>query len=424
MTIPISSNLSDLKCALLEGCPVFFDGKGKWKILKNWIHGLRKWFRQEESGHYYLLKFFCAELDRLEETPVFFGSQHQQLDFKAYLEIGEILIKQSKKFSSLRVQHEVHNLQYRLLAAKYRLEEENGGLNPQPLVKGEITNLLNRLAQEWKQEQAIFPIKGLTTEEIEKIHQIGCYPEFVKAIHDDKEIVFQLMNWILRDHNNPSIFIQYPSLQQKIMESTLSGRIGRLGGTALTIQKQKSLKEISKFAALQIEGRAVNILDEKKVITFRGNYRLTVHEIFEIFRNKHLRVGNLEFLAEGVINWNIHHLGWWNADKQVYERIDIDKKNWWDQLPIFEILAKDEVRKRYHCHLDGTDWNIAASATRGSLTLDYEKTHAFMEVAIPVADGAYAIYDFGKLAFNYPANFLETLGMFCEKCQGDRCLSR
>ena len=88
-------------------------------------------------------------------------------------------------------------------------------------------------------------------------------------------------------------------------------------------------------------------------------------------------------------------------------------REWWCTLPTTEVLTTAEARKRYGTHLDGTNWNIAAKASRQYISLNFDKSHAYLEIAIPNVDGAhYTIYNFGKCASYLPANEWEKMKMF------------
>ena len=85
-----------------------------------------------------------------------------------------------------------------------------------------------------------------------------------------------------------------------------------------------------------------------------------------------------------------------------------------EELPHFETLSEEESFFRYGVPLDGEQWLIAATATRTSLNLDFENTHAFLEVAIPWDKGNYRIFHFGKFGIYLLPTFYEQLARFCE----------
>lgn len=265
--------------------------------------------------------------------------------------------------------------------------------------------LLTR-ARDWKERQPLIIEKELTLRETDYLCDASAYTDFCESLSRDPYLLNEFFKWVIRDGINPEVFIEYPELQRKIVSCHLNGRIGRQGGELLKVYRNK--------VTLPFEGTEYNILDPRQVVTFRGNYRLTIGQIFEIFKNKGLRVGNLEFMAEGIINWNVHRLGWWDAVMREYRVIDVDQPGWWRYLPRFTIISLEEAQKTYGYHLDGNIWNVAATASRGNASLDFEKTHAFLEVAIPIGDGNYSIYDFGKFAYQFPGSVAESLSFFCK----------
>ncbi len=265
--------------------------------------------------------------------------------------------------------------------------------------------LLNR-ARDWKEKQSLITEKTLSPREVDYLYYASAHTDFLESIYRDPQLLNDFFKWVIRDGINPQVFIQYPELQKKLVASHLNGRIGRQGGDLLKVYYDK--------VTLPFEGVEYNILDPKQVIPFRGNYRLTVAQVLEIFKHKGLRVGNLEFMAEGITNWNVHRLGWWDATMQEYRVIDVDQPGWWKYLPKFNVVSLAEAQKMYGYHIDGVIWNVAATASRSSPSLDFEKTHAFLEVAIPLGDGRYSIYDFGKFAYQFPGSVAESLSFFCK----------
>ena len=154
-------------------------------------------------------------------------------------------------------------------------------------------------------------------------------------------------------------------------------------------------------------------MDEERVIAFSGNYRLKIKDIFHLFKDKYKDIGNLEIFAQGIVNWNSNYWGRWNALLRVFEVIDLDQARWWQQLPVLEILTVNEAQRRYGPHLDGLKWNVAAKAAREYPNLHFQKTHGYLEIAIPTDDQHYyRIYTFGKCAVQLPSNTYERVKMF------------
>lgn len=362
---------------------------------------------------YKLGKELILYLESLEKVPVRFGS-NQTINFKKIVEITEIVLIKLPidNANSLKIKQD---LQRHSIALKYRLEKVNGGEDKLQNYDKDLFADLCAKALEWKAFQDTMKNKDLSITDLQALQiaaQFDAFGHFIlkNALQAD---VFFL--YALRDKCPVDFFIQFPAMVHKLSESGMLGRIGRLKENSLKIAFE-ILQDggYEKIAVLPFEGRLINILDGKKEVTFRGNYTLTIDEIFTVFKNKVFGVGNLEFMADGIINWNTHKLGWWNADKQEYEVIALHKKEWWKSLPFFEVITKEVAQQRYGGHLDGYTWNAAATSTRGSATMDYDKSHSYLELAIPCKGNKhYAIYDFGKFALRFPANFFEGLQIFC-----------
>lgn len=269
-----------------------------------------------------------------------------------------------------------------------------------------LMKYLYSLAFEWKKEDPLIsPI--LTAWELSQLKKTTEYPLFVDLIKNDSHLKEKFFTWVLCDRNDVIPFIEFPTIIDKLIECRLSSRIGRYPESSLRIEKRGQEKHL----CLPFEGKYYSILNPKNQIEFRGKYLLTIEEIFQIFANKELDVGNLEYMGEGICNWNIHHLAYFDAHLNQLVPIDMDLKNWWESMPPFQLLTRRQVIKKYGILLKPHEWVVAAVATRGRLSLDYEETHAFLEVAIPQNDGRYALYDFGKLASEYPKDALDRIAM-------------
>lgn len=358
-------------------------------------------------------------LDQYEKIPVKFNPQLpkevcQSTNFRSYLEAGHVILQKLSSTNICEVTLQVNHLKRRLVALEYRLGKVNGGYDKTCLQTDLLAQLKN-LASQWKHDQPIFYDKSIGEKEFMRLRQSCHYPNFISLLFSDPILFESFMQWVVRDKNDPTPFIEFPALHQRIVDCGLNGRIGRMGGEFLRVVLQKTSEDCEeKIVTLPFEGKSINILNDETIIVFRGNYKLSIREVFEIFKNKKFTFGNLEFMAEGIINWNVQQFGFWDCEKQDYQRINLNQKEWWNQLPIFEVLSKEIAQHKYGWHLDGKTWNIAATASRGSPTLDFDQTHAYLEVAIPLKSGHYAIYDFGKFAKQFPATFFESLATFCQ----------
>lgn len=414
----IDQNPREFLESLKQNQSIACGADGRWFVEGQFMQLVRRCLGFEQSRFLSLAHALIKELDLLEHIPVKFEKENgslavQDKDFKSYLEAANLIHAELIKIGSHQTISWALLLERRSIALKYRLENANGGLEPLG-VNEELLNQLKHDSIAWKATQPIFSDKDLSRQEIEILAETTTYPPFAKLILADANLRNVYFEWIFKDKNTVVPFIQFPHLHSKIVDCSLNGRIGRLGGRHLQVCKQLTNSgQLTKTLTLLMEGKPISLLDENKIVTFKGNYKLSIKEIFSVFKNKLYKVGNLEFFENGINNWNAHHLGFWNADKKIHHKIDLDQSLWWKELPIFEKLTRKEAARRYRMVMDGINWIVAASATRGSPTLDYDKTHAFMELAIPQEDGSYAIYDFGKFAFQFPTSFFNSLLTFC-----------
>jgi hypothetical protein len=415
----LSETILEFIQALLKDQPVVLRG-GSWSIESTVRHFLRKLFRGEEKFYLSLASQMESEIDKISQHPILFSEDPSKLtdieSYDEYLLAADILDKKLMRFSSEKTRKARNQLLLKTISCKYRIEESNGGVDASP-VQQPLVNVLKKMLYKWKSTNELISDKSLTERDIRQLQEASQFPEFVLLLLKDSDIQQAFLQWVFRDGNQARIFIEYPQLQEKLVDCNLNGRVGKISEDDLKIIKisRNNGGEVvmEKIVTLPFEGVDHNILDEDHEITFKGNYRLKVGEIFEVFKNKNYEVGELEYLAHGVSNWNCHKWGYWDEDKKSYSIINLDHHQWWYQLPFIEIITQEEAFKRYERPLDGKSWCVAATATRGTASLDFENTHAFMEVAIPWGDGRYAIYDFGKFACKYPTSFFEGVSMFC-----------
>lgn len=365
-----------------------------------------------------LVDRLLVQLQQLEGVPVRFSrsgeSSEQSGDYLLLLREAGLIereLAQSRSYPAIR-QHRL--LKQALVALRYRLEKANGGLSPSTAAYSQVAELAV-LAIQWKKAQELVEDVRLTGSDHELLAETATYAEFIALLKDDRDLRDSFFVWTLRDRLPVSVFIQYPALQQKLVECALHGRISRVGPQQLRIQLHELSAAIAeKVVTLPFEGKEISLLDESASINLQGNYILTVKEFFEIFRNKENAIGNLEFLQNGVTNWNAHLLAWWDADSCTYCNIDLSRSGWWQELPATEVLTKEQATQRYGVDLDGVQWNIAACATRSRRTLAPIGSHAFFEIAVPMADHHYTVFSFGKFALKWATTAWENLVAFTD----------
>lgn len=407
---PIARTLRTFLRALRHNKAITCSHDGMW----NYESSLQKLWRKavgDTSGRISdLAKSFVHVLDKLETTsPVVFGIQHKPL-LLLYIKAAKTILMQMES-NHLQKTGLFQELSRRFMALLYRLEDANGGFSRQsPDASDQLE--IRKLAIAWKENNPLIPDKALSEQELDAIREACTYPLFVNILLGNEELQNQFFEWTIRDKNLPGPFIQFPAMQQKITTSNMAGRIGRVNPNMLKITYLPGEEGVRKVLTLPFEGIDIDILNDQNEHTFRGDYTLQVSEVFNIFSDKYAGAGNLEFLAGGVTNWNYLKCARWNEKAKRHEPININRRDWWKELPPLETLSLEQMKKRYGDHVDGVHWNIAAAASRGSATLDYEATHAYLNIGIPNGDGSYNVYDFGKLANVFPTTFLEKIRVF------------
>ena len=317
--------------------------------------------------------------------------------------------------SAEEILHSLHNtrsnirmaLERRIIALRYRTG--NRGLESNK----KLQKKLFKTAARWVDKQHVLSDNMLSFADWDKLRVIAQYKDFVSLIMKFPQLRDELFQWVIRDHLDPEIFIQFPGLKERIVKSNLHGRLGYYSGKHLNIREKNDRKIVTMF----FKGREVNILDDDLEVEFRENLKMTVGEVFHVFEKKDTNAGNLEHMEEGIVNWNVHEWGRYNAEKQEMKKVDFELRKWWNQLPVFETLSLVEAQERYGNQLDGYIWTVASRATRTEATMNTLGTHAFLEIVIPTEDGnGYRVYPMGKYAIGVPMTFnaIEGMGYMCQ----------
>lgn len=303
-----------------------------------------------------------------------------------------------------------HRFKLRLLALMYRLEE---------IRKTDYDHILYAelllAAVEWKKHEKSYWKPAIDSKEEHIIQKCCEYPHFIKEVFNSSKTLKFFFKWVLRDRLPIEPLIQYPAMMELLHRCLLVGRISKMGGHLLEIKETPLAKDsevIEKTLTLPFEGKSVNILDTHAKVKLRGEYTLTIAQVLEIFEKKKFFPGNLEFLHDGIINWNTHKLAYWDAPEKLYVTIDLLCEEWWKQLPELETVTTAQAREKYGVFLDGIHWNFAIRASREDHSLNFERCHSYLEIAIPCGKDHYAIYDFGKFATKFPENEWQKLWQF------------
>lgn len=396
----VTDSLSIFHEKFEKGDHVELKTTGIWKRENLFLRFIRWIFRLHDRRVIKTARAFTQFLDKLEKMPVHFDNKDptEQKFYTQCLKTAKLLKAKVKRPKALS------GLEWRVTGLKYRLEKENGGLNPDESCSSDE---LLALAKEWKNKEVLYDDKELANWEVEKIKEAAKYPKFVNVLKKTPFFQTLFFKWALRDGNNVRAFIEYPATYQRLKECLLAGRIGRFAkGAMLRIEKQENEKVIT----LPFEGKKVNLLDESQTITLSNEWKLTVKAALDVFKDKNKRTGNLEFFdKEGIVNWNAHFYGRWDPKTKKHSQISINQEKWWEKFPVFEELSLEEVQKRYGAKLEAGQWlGLAQASCMKEKNVD--DAHGYEGVLIPNEGGkTYRLMEFGKFAEGFPSNILQTL---------------
>jgi hypothetical protein len=397
---------------------------GKWYFGGLGTRAIRKLSQNFESCRLAKVGYaFNTCLDQLEKIPIKFNTSHQLLqgqELSEFLQAAEVVKKVLNEHKGHpKVKKQLDFLDQRIIGLKYRMEKCNGGLD-RAVILNEHVESLKAEAIAWKKEQDLYEIKVLLPEEEVKIIQACEYPEFLKLLLSNPLLRLTFFKWALRDNNPVNVFVQFPSTCKLLKTCLFSGRIGRFTKECLSVVHKNCSEGTKKIATLPfeiqtdngLEKKNINILKDKKEVVLRGNYKITMKEIFEEFKAKNERPSKFEFYEGKISNFNSFELGWWNPQKNDYERIDLSEKKitWWKGLPVFETLSEQELQVRYGIEeLKKDEWVAIVNSTRESASLNIHNSHGYLEIAIPNEKGEYNIYPLGRFPARFPNTFIQKI---------------
>lgn len=328
---------------------------------------------------------FCYFLDQLEQQPLPVSNPPPH-----FLQMAQ---------TAHSLQSPTPELSWRTVALFYRLESWKPDI-ADPALLGAI----HTAASQWKESQKILWNRELTVEELKKLEELSRYTHMASLLLKNPVLADRFFTWIIRDSLPANIFIQYPWVVSTINDHLLNSRIGKLGGHKLAIAKTSH-----KIVTLPFEGKDISILDLERKVTFRGEWTLSIQEIFKLFKDKPKRFVDIEYFAQGISNWNAQQMGYWVPKTQSYKTIDLEQAEWWKELVPIEILTPKQAKSRYGDFINGMNWCVSARSAREFLNLSYMRCHAYLEIAIPSRDGNYSIYDFGKFAKKMPYGVVDNM---------------
>lgn len=419
----IDRSLDLLADALISKTPIICDSAGNWRRA-SFLESTVQWLTGNRSTTLLATgRAFCAALDKLEKSAVIITSNEKIIHAQKYCAseylkaanavkcaLEELHVPQAKKL--------INQLAQRVAGLEYRIGVSLGG-QEQAVVDKALYRRLEKLAAEWKRKHPLYVETSLSSRDKEKLQYACTYENFANLLLIDRRLRKDFFTWIIRDHNGVDRFVEFPSTCQKIKAAFLAARVGRLGGHMLTIEE----KPREGFSGVALKEKALclpfqqkegvfshNILDDSKEVVLNGGWCISIKKIFHMFSQKNRFQGDIEFFGPtGVTNWNCYEFGSWNPNKHDYDLVDLSAPEWWKSLPVFEELSKKDLESKFRRKLKKGEWLLNVLSTRQTLDLDFAKRHTYIEVGVPMGNGRYRMFTFGKHPLQVPETIIEKL---------------
>lgn len=317
------------------------------------------------------------------------------------------ILKQNK---SSKVNVALTELKIRTTALKYRLGIKNAQQIPEDK-KVELYKKLESQAEAWKKTQIVYQTHELSPEEKRQLKTLLKYPKFAALVYEDETLRTKFFYWALLAKNNVGAFVQFPRTVEKLTDLGLSEKIGRYGGKDLQIKKEvDSTGNLIKDLTLPFEGKHESILNEKHCVTLSNDYKLSIQEVFKIFKDRISIVGNLEYFGEGkgITNWNANEWGYFNPAKNDYDRIDMNDPDWIFKMPFSEIIDEDEAKERFEdkdankLEFAPDEWVFTVIGKNEYKEANLTGAHTMLCIAVPLENGKRGLCYMSKFVWEFP----------------------
>jgi hypothetical protein len=372
--------------------------------------------KKEEKRLLDIIQYFCDLLDKLERNLL-----HSK-ELGKYMDASQAIISyvhrcnKSYRFASIR--NSLMHLTRRDIALYYRHLTSKEIISPTLLHKTLAELCL--LAEKWKQIQPFASIKttALSEKDLIRLQNTSHYTLFVTLLRENNTLRDNFFNWILRDNNEAEPFIEFPATSDRLHHCFIDKRVGYYNPNELQIQSKEEKSGFQKYIQLPfyIQGKIsrINILDESRTIDFSSE-KVSIKAVFDAFANKRFQHGKYEFLQNGILEWCSDDFAG-NIFQCVYSPIKKESKEmspfseaWWKNLPVFQILSKENIKLRYNIPtLPDDKWIKCLRTSTTSLEYQVLGGHGFIEIAIPEEKNEnYHIYPFGIYPKEFPRYFID-----------------
>ncbi len=274
-------------------------------------------------------------------------------------------------------------LRHRLaLALRSNKADLLNGVEDFALTDGELRDRLLALAKDWKSKQFNLKSTELTQEDTERLDEM-CVPRFipyVKILLKNQKMQDHLFKVMLRSQIDAAPLILFPGHFQKIEKCFMEMRISDKRRELCPLKVIESKKDDKRAYDLTLpfytsnkKVEHISILDDKAKVELRGcfgekveenhrNRTYTIGEVFQEFKLKNKRVGNLEFLhfvgqnlEPAITLWDSHLLGYVDGEGKTHQ-IDADDPDYHQQLPLSDLMTTKEAKDLFEAAFVWKSW--------------------------------------------------------------------
>lgn len=344
-----------------------YDVDGKNELYKiSWLKRIWIFITRQDSKRVERIQNYCDAILSKLERQVITPSDYEKVK-RIY---DQLKLKVSPELYALKAPNDV---------------EENA----------DIAEWLN-LAYSWKKEQECLDRREISESDIARIKKGASFKGF-NELMQDKAYRHEFFTWTLRYRLPAELFICFPGMRKKLSESFLHDELASDEGANLKVDP------IARKIEILFESDTwKNLLDQNEQVSL-GGIDFTMDQVLFDFAESQYSSQHLRYFPklshpdpnhkrEGICFWEKH---------KVMQKIDMTKERFYEDLPPVRRLTAQEVDACFDKPLNGK-WIFGIAIARDSKKLTFAGNHAFLIMGIPMKDGIYSFFPFGKLPNFYP----------------------
>lgn len=324
------------------------------------------------------------ENKRIERIQTYCDTILSNLEIHPLSETEFIQIKQVYEKLNLRVSPELYALK-----APFDREENT-----------DIEEWL-KMAESWKKEQECLDFREISESDRKRIKDGAQFKGF-KTWMQDKAYRHEFFTWTLRYRLSAELFICFPGLKKKLSQSYLHDQLASDEGANVKVDA------IARKVDVLFEGAVwKNLLDENEHITL-GGIDFSMSQVLDDFAESQFKAMHLRYfpkLAHPDLNHKKEGICFFEKNK-IMQTLDLMQERFYEALPPVRRMTAQEVDAFFDKPLNGK-WIFGIACARDSKTIAFTGNHAFLILGIPMKDGIYSFFPFGKLPIFYPRKLTE-----------------